>query len=130
MRSVSSCASGDAASYLSIDSSRSSDGRGPWVSEAQCGVREAERAAICGTTFELTSSSSSTRASRTRAVIASIWGALSIALEALREGIERELAGYTGLTLDVFARGARFLDCASRRAIFSATRCMAPARSS
>lgn len=90
-------------------------------------MREAERAAICGTTFELTGSS--TRASRTRAVIASIWGALSIALEALREGIERELAGYTGFTLDVFARGTR-LECASRRAIFSATRCIAAARSS
>ena len=119
---VATCLVDGAASYPSIDSSRSSDGpKGAAESETQGGMREAERAAICVTTFEWR-----------------LVGAVGSCLQGARGhrcqmGALRHRArgastrvGHMTATLEVLVfdgRGVR-----ARRAIFLAARAMASAR--
>lgn len=116
--------SGEGTSYLSIDSSRSSDGlKGLSRSETQCGVRGTERAVICGATFERWLGAIHSRLQDARGHRFQMGCSQHRA-----SGASRGFAAYTGRALDVFARVAR-LGVLSRRLIFLATRFIASARS-
>ena len=116
--------SGEVTSYLSIDSSRSSDGlKGLSRSETQCGVRGTERAVICVATFERWLGAIHSRLQDARGHRFQMGCSQHRA-----SGASRGFAAYTGRALDVFARVAR-LGVLSRRLIFLATRFIASARS-
>ena len=116
--------SGEGTSYLSIDSSRSSDGlKGLSRSETQCGVRGTERAVICVATFERWLGAIHSRLQDARGHRFQMGCSQHRA-----SGASRGFAAYTGRALDVFARVAR-LGVLSRRLIFLATRFIASARS-